>query len=182
MGQDITTRIPSGAFSDTHYFEVRSTARACKWLVGVLSTLLDQILEPTFAPILIPLHIHDNVLRVAVLAKEKNHPSLVDMLQAGLEIQGEIIQLNCLPGIPKAIIFQTDEGKRLSRSIADEDNISVGDYVIVPVGKDNHHSVAEVVKVEYFAEEDVPLPLDRTKHIIRKCTDEDFDPPEVDQE
>jgi hypothetical protein len=26
--------------------------------------------------------------------------------------------------------------------------------------------------------EDVPLPLDRTKHIIRKCTDDDFDPPE----
>ena len=49
-------------------------------------------------------------------------------------------------------------------------------YVIVPVGKDNHHSAAEVVKVEYFAEEDVPLPLDRTKHIIRKCKDDDFDP------
>ena len=63
--------------------------------------------------------------------------------------------------------------------IADEDNISVDERVIVPVGKDNHHSVAEVVKVEFFAEENVPLPLERTKHIIRKCTDEDFDPSEV---
>ncbi len=72
-----------------------------------------------------------------------------------------------------------DEGYKSYYYIADEDNISVGDYIIVPVGKDNHHSVAEVVKVEYFAEEDVPLPLDRTKHIIRKCTDEDFDPLEV---
>lgn len=71
-----------------------------------------------------------------------------------------------------------DEGYKSYYYIADEDNISVGDYVIVPVGKDNHHSAAAVVKVEYFAEEDVPLPLDRTKHIIRKCTDEDFDPPE----
>ena len=70
-----------------------------------------------------------------------------------------------------------DEGYKSYYYIADEDNISVGDYVIVPVGKDNHHSAAEVVKVEYFAEEDVPLPLDRTKHIIRKCKDEDFDPP-----
>ena len=70
-----------------------------------------------------------------------------------------------------------DEGYKSYYYIADEDDISVGDYVIVPVGKDNHHSVAEVVKVEYFSEEDVPLPLDRTKHIIRKCTDEDFDPP-----
>lgn len=70
-----------------------------------------------------------------------------------------------------------DEGYKSYYYIADEDNISVGDYVVVPVGKDNHHSVAEVVKVEYFAEENVPLPLEKTKHIIRKCTDDDFDPP-----
>lgn len=31
--------------------------------------------------------------------------------------------------------------------------------------------------MEYFAKEDVTLPLDRTKHIIRKCTDKDFDSP-----
>lgn len=74
--------------------------------------------------------------------------------------------------------MEFDEGYKSYYYIADEDDISVGDYVIVPVGKDNHHSAAAVVKVEYFAEEDVPLPLDRTKHIIRKCTDEDFDPPE----
>lgn len=73
-----------------------------------------------------------------------------------------------------------DEGYKSYYYIADDDDISVGDYVIVPVGKDNHHSVAEVVKVEYFADDVVPLPLNKTKHIIRKCTDEDFDPPEVD--
>jgi hypothetical protein len=54
--------------------------------------------------------------------------------------------------------------------------------VLVPVGKDNRQSVAEVVRVEYFAAEDVPLPLERTKHIIRKCTDEDFEPPKEDDE
>lgn len=70
-----------------------------------------------------------------------------------------------------------DGGYKSYYYIADEDDIEVGDYVEVPVGKDNHLSVAEVVKVEYFPEEYVPLPLDRTKHIIRKCTDEDFDPP-----
>lgn len=71
-----------------------------------------------------------------------------------------------------------DEGYKSYYYIADDDNIKVGDYVVVPVGKDNHHSVAEVVKVEFFAEENVPLPLEKTKHIIRKCTNEDFDPPE----
>lgn len=62
--------------------------------------------------------------------------------------------------------------------IADDDSIEVGDYVVVPVGNDHHRSVAEVVKVEFFAEEDVPFPIEKTKHIIRKCTDEDFDPSE----
>lgn len=66
--------------------------------------------------------------------------------------------------------------------IADEDNFSVGDRVIVPAGKENRRSAAEVVKVEYFAKENVPLPLDRTKHIIRKCTDEDLDSPTTDDE
>ena len=75
-----------------------------------------------------------------------------------------------------------DEGYKSYYYLSDEDDISVGDYVIVPVGKDNHHSVAEVVNVEYFAEEDVPLSLDRTKHIIRKCTDEDIDVEEDGQE
>ncbi len=52
---------------------------------------------------------------------------------------------------------------------------SDGDYVIVPVGKGNHYFVAEVMKAECFAEKDVLLPLERTKHIIRKCTDKDMD-------
>ena len=46
--------------------------------------------------------------------------------------------------------------------------------MIVPAGKDNHEAVVEVVKKEYFAEENVPLPMEKTKHIIRKCTEDDF--------
>jgi len=45
-------------------------------------------------------------------------------------------------------------------------------------GKYYNRSVAEVVKVEYFAEKDVPLALEKAKYIIRKCTDNDFDLPE----
>ena len=46
--------------------------------------------------------------------------------------------------------------------------------MIVPAGKDNHEAVVEVVKKEYFAEENVPLPMGKTKHIIRKCTENDL--------
>lgn len=54
-------------------------------------------------------------------------------------------------------------GRDLSNSdIADADSIEAGDYVVVLVGKDKHQSVDEVVKVEFFAEEDVLLPIERT--------------------
>lgn len=59
--------------------------------------------------------------------------------------------------------------------LADDDSIEVGDSVLVPAGKDNHEVIVEVVDVEYFSEENVPLPIEKTKKIIRKCTEEDFD-------
>lgn len=68
-----------------------------------------------------------------------------------------------------------DEGYKSYYYLTDDDGIEVGDCVIVPAGKDNHEAVVEVVNIEYFTEENVPLPVDKTKRIIRKCTDDDFD-------
>lgn len=62
--------------------------------------------------------------------------------------------------------------------MTDDDSIKVGDFVLVPAGKDNHEAVVEVVNIEYFSEENTPLPIEKTKHIIRKCMDKDFDLPE----
>lgn len=70
-----------------------------------------------------------------------------------------------------------DEGCKSYYYLTDDDSIEVGDFVIVPAGKDNHEVVAEVVNIEYFSEENVPLPVEKTKRIIRKRTDDDFDPP-----
>ena len=70
-----------------------------------------------------------------------------------------------------------DEGYKSYYYLTDDDSIEVGDFVIVPAGKDNHEAVVEVVNIEYFNDENVPLPVDKTKRIIRKCTDDDFDLP-----
>ena len=70
-----------------------------------------------------------------------------------------------------------DEGYKSYYYLTDDDSIEIGDFVLVPAGKDNHEAVVEVVNIEYFDEENVPLPVEKTKRIIRKCTDEDFDPP-----
>ncbi len=50
----------------------------------------------------------------------------------------------------------------------DDDSLKVRDRVVVPVGNDGGERTATVVAVEYFPEESVPLPLDRTKSILRR--------------
>lgn len=52
--------------------------------------------------------------------------------------------------------------------IADEDIYEVGDKVIVPVGEDGQETIAEVVSIDYYQEEDAPYPPDKAKHIIGK--------------
>lgn len=71
-----------------------------------------------------------------------------------------------------------DDGYKSYYYLTDDDSIEIGDFVLVPAGKDNHEAVVEVVNIEYFSEENVPLPIEKTKRIIRKCTDENFELPE----
>ena len=54
---------------------------------------------------------------------------------------------------------------------------AIGDFVVVPAGKDSHEAVVEVVQKEDFRENEVPFPLDKTKHIIRKCKESDLNLP-----
>ena len=50
-------------------------------------------------------------------------------------------------------------------------SIQIGDEVVVPVGKDNHESLAYVEGIQICDKNDVPLPLNKTKSIIRKYQD-----------
>lgn len=67
-----------------------------------------------------------------------------------------------------------DEGYKSYYYLTDDDSIEVGDFVLVPAGKDNHEAVVEVVDIEYFSADEVPFPVEKTKKIIRKCTDTDL--------
>ena len=70
-----------------------------------------------------------------------------------------------------------DDGYKSYCYPTDDDSNEIGDFVLVPAGKGNHEAVVEVVNIEYFSEENVLLPIEKTKRIIRKCTDEDFELP-----
>ena len=63
-----------------------------------------------------------------------------------------------------SVIF--DEGYKSYYYLTEDDSIEIGDFALVPAGKDNHEAVVEVVNIEYFDEENVPLPVEKTKRII----------------
>jgi len=67
-----------------------------------------------------------------------------------------------------------DEGGKSYYYLTEDNSLSIGDLVLVPVGKDGHTAIVEIVNVEYFSENKVSFPLYRLKQIIRKCKDEDF--------
>ncbi len=57
--------------------------------------------------------------------------------------------------------------------LTDDDTITIGDYVVVPVGIDNKETVGKVVSVEKHLGISVPFPVEKTKKVIRKYTETD---------
>lgn len=57
--------------------------------------------------------------------------------------------------------------------LTDDDSITIGDYVVVPVGVENKESVAKVVSVEKHLRISAPFPVEKTKKIIGKYVKDD---------
>lgn len=72
-----------------------------------------------------------------------------------------------------SVVF--DEGHKSYYYLTDDASIETDDLVLVPAGKDNDEKIVRVVDVDYYAKDDLPILYEYTKHIIRKCTDEDFE-------
>ena len=56
--------------------------------------------------------------------------------------------------------------------LTDDESLAVGDFVVVPVGKNNKEAIAHIVKIEYFNTDEVPIPFNRVKSIIRRADEE----------
>ena len=65
------------------------------------------------------------------------------------------------------------EGYKSYYYLTDDDEIEVGDFVLVPSGKDNHEEVVKVVKIEYYTKENAPLDVEKTKRISKKLSNDD---------
>lgn len=78
-----------------------------------------------------------------------------------------------------SVSFSTG-GKTYYYSTEDE-SISIGDRVIVPVGADDAEKTVIVENIEYFTEDDLPMPLHKVKSILCKARVTPI-PPNVDME
>ncbi len=65
----------------------------------------------------------------------------------------------------------SEYGKEFSY-FSDDDSIKIGDYVFVPVGKNNKEKMAKVVNQWWLTEERLPFPAEKTKKILRKVPEE----------
>jgi len=55
--------------------------------------------------------------------------------------------------------------------LTDDDTITIGDDVVVPVGTDNKETIGKVVSIEKHLRISAPYPIEKAKRIIRKCTE-----------
>jgi len=74
--------------------------------------------------------------------------------------EGEYIYLS--------VSFQNSGSGKLYYYLTDDDNIAVDDQVVVPVGNEGKQRICNVEMVEYYAANEVPMPVDKVKHIIGK--------------
>lgn len=69
------------------------------------------------------------------------------------------------------LIFLSCEFEGGSKSYyyrTDDETIDIGDYVRVPVGENGRTAIVEVVDIDYFEEDEVPMPLEKVKVVIEK--------------
>lgn len=77
---------------------------------------------------------------------------------------------------PSELVFckvQFDDFGKEYVYLADTDTYHEGDYVVVPVGPDNHEAIAKIVSVVYRQGARPLYPLNKVKHIIEKYEESD---------
>lgn len=95
-----------------------------------------------------------------------NNPNILNPDYYMASIRGEMEYIYC------SLIFNNfDES---CYYITNDEDIKIGQYVLAPAGPKNMPTLANVVNVEYFTADDAPIPVDKTKRIIRKVTKEEI--------
>lgn len=79
------------------------------------------------------------------------------------------------PGENIYLSVSFEDGGKTYYYRTDDEHLQIGDLCIAPAGKDNHEAIVRIEEIEYFPDDNVPLPLDKTKMIIRRYSDNDLE-------
>ena len=83
--------------------------------------------------------------------------------EKALRRQGDLVFVN----------VQFDEFGKTYCYLTEDEMIREGDRVVVPVGDEGKTTTAVVESVAYMPKEKAPIPLERIKSVIRKCSDDE---------
>ena len=121
---------------------------------------------------------HDGTIKnFCAACNEKLFPNLTNCLE---EIHSLASDLTAEIFSPKLIDVISNQSKYIFCKVqfkgsykhytyqADDETLSVGDVVDVPVGKNNDVATARIVEIGYFDEYEAPFPVDKIKKIIGK--------------
>lgn len=64
-----------------------------------------------------------------------------------------------------------EDGGQTYSYLARDDSYAVGDWVVVPAGRENREALAQIESISYYAAGEAPFPVERTKYILRKYED-----------
>ena len=87
-------------------------------------------------------------------------------LTARKQAEARLAETDTTPYTFCSVEFQKG-GKRYQYR-TDDDTLSSGDLVVVPVGRDKKEVVATVVSIEKYLRKNAPFPVDSTKFVLRK--------------
>lgn len=54
----------------------------------------------------------------------------------------------------------------------EDESMEIGDLVKVPVGEHGHTTVAEIIEIDYYTEEQLPMPFETLKEILKRYEDD----------
>lgn len=99
-----------------------------------------------------------SVMESVIKFKEKGDIFNPKMYKRGKAMPGEYIYCS----------VSINHSKNTYYYIADEDDFEIDDLVDVPVGDAGQVLVGKIKDIEFFTEREVPLDIDKTKHIVGK--------------
>lgn len=125
---------------------------------------MQQILQGCYDKSELPEFFSNVMANICSLLRRLEHGCMMDPKEYGKERLRKGRLIYC------SVAFEHTDKTYYYRT--QDTSLCKGDVVVVPAGRNNREALAEIVKIEHFAPEEVPFPIEQTKSILRRYTGE----------